>query len=553
VKHSVVLAIIDALLSERFSSLELPKGPRGFRGKPGHDFVLQDHIEEVTELIGVLFDGNKESFKLNFNDLTPEDKEELTLKFESLSIEEIKSLRGPRGQKGKSGRFVFEDHQYDIDLLLQDYIKTLDLNLKYEDLKPEQKEELKLTFDKLTTSERIEIKGEIGAKGPRGKTGIEGLSTYQIWSQCNTGTELDFLNSLIGLTGENGERGDQGPRGQRGKVGTTGNSAYQVWLEDNKGTEEDYRLSIIGPKGEIGNRGARGPVGPMGLNAPKAKDGKDGIDAPRIVDVELEKSGKDKIAFIFKFSDGSEIETGDVSIPTIQQLAYSIVSSGGGGGGLSSINVSDGITNLDTAEILFNGATVVNNAGVAEVTIDTNCITAADEGATITNCVKTFDFIGADVTAETCTTIADWPTMAAIDFIGTWEAVNPGLVKVRINSNALLPDVPCDASVYVTAAVKMDATGTALNALADSLANSNVIGIVENKPTPTTCDIRVGNITLSVFAGLDVTKQYYLSAITPGALLTTIPLNSGEVILKVGQPFSGTELLVDRGQATVRI
>ena len=73
------------------------------------------------------------------------------------------------------------------------------------------------------------------------------------------------------------------------------------------------------------------------------------------------------------------------------------------------------------------------------------------------------------------------------------------------------------------------------------------------KGTATTCNIRVTGVSLSVFAGLDVTKEYYLSASVAGQITTTIPTNSGEVVIRIGQPYSATEILVNKGQATVRV
>jgi len=128
--------------------------------------------------------------------------------------------------------------------------------------------------------------------------------------------------------------------------------------------------------------------------------------------------------------------------------------------------------------------------------------------------------------------------------------VDPSVVG---GANVVIADVPCESSVYVKAAVIMQASGIAKNALADSLANSNVIGIVESKSSTTLCNIRVIGVTPSVFTGLDVSKEYYLSDVIDGDIVTTIPITSGHVVLKVGQPFSDQEFLVSKGQRTVRL
>lgn len=121
------------------------------------------------------------------------------------------------------------------------------------------------------------------------------------------------------------------------------------------------------------------------------------------------------------------------------------------------------------------------------------------------------------------------------------------------SGNVVLANVPCEASVYVGAAVIMQNSGTAKNAIADSLANSNIIGIVESKPTTTTCNIRVLGVSEPIYSSLDVTKEYYLSDSVAGEITTAIPTASGSVMIKVGQPFSATEFLMIKGQPVVRL
>jgi len=107
--------------------------------------------------------------------------------------------------------------------------------------------------------------------------------------------------------------------------------------------------------------------------------------------------------------------------------------------------------------------------------------------------------------------------------------------------------------VAVGNAVRMNSGGTAINALADSTANANVIGVVESKSTSVLCNIRVLGVTEgAIFAGLDVTKKYFLSDSVAGTMVTTPPTASGSVILKIGQPFSATALLVLVGEGIVR-
>ena len=76
-----------------------------------------------------------------------------------------------------------------------------------------------------------------------GVQGIDGKSAYEIWLDLgNTGTEQDFIDSLIGDDGDAGNSGDDG------------DSAYEVWLAlGNTGTEQDFIDSLKGDDGEDGD------------------------------------------------------------------------------------------------------------------------------------------------------------------------------------------------------------------------------------------------------------------------------------------------------------
>lgn len=111
--------------------------------------------------------------------------------------------------------------------------------------------------------------------------------------------------------------------------------------------------------------------------------------------------------------------------------------------------------------------------------------------------------------------------------------------------------IPCEVSVYIGAAVILDG-GVAKLALADTLTNSFVRGIVEEKPTPTTCLIRYIGVTGTLFSGLDTDKQYFLSAVTPGEISVDVPVGSGEFIVPVGTAFDSTRFVVSIGNRMQR-
>ena len=125
--------------------------------------------------------------------------------------------------------------------------------------------------------------------------------------------------------------------------------------------------------------------------------------------------------------------------------------------------------------------------------------------------------------------------------------------QALINQNSgLVIEVDCDASVYVGAAVIMDNTGTAFNALADDISTSNVLGLVESKTSITRCKVRVSGATLTNFVGLDPSQEYFLSDTVAGDITTTAPTTTGHVVFRVGQPLSATRMVVDRILRVVR-
>lgn len=97
----------------------------------------------------------------------------------------------------------------------------------------------------------------IGTNGVDGTNGTNGQSAYELWiADGNTGTETDFLNSLVGADGIAGTNGADGVDGTNG---TDGQSAYEVWIADgNTGTESVFLSSIVGANGADGSDGQDG-------------------------------------------------------------------------------------------------------------------------------------------------------------------------------------------------------------------------------------------------------------------------------------------------------
>lgn len=145
-----------------------------------------------------------------------------------------------------------------------------------------------------------------GGEGPQGEPGIDGLTAYEI-AVANgfVGTEVEWLDSLEGPQGIQGEQGDQGPEGEQGAAGTDGLSAYEIAVANGfVGTIEEWLDSLEGPQGIQGEGGIsayevaviegfvgdeaawlaslvgeQGPQGIQGEDGPQGIQGEDGISA----------------------------------------------------------------------------------------------------------------------------------------------------------------------------------------------------------------------------------------------------------------------------------
>lgn len=127
-----------------------------------------------------------------------------------------------------------------------------------------------------------------------GQVGPEGKSAYQVWlANGNVGSQLDYLNSLIGAQGPKGDKGDQGEKGADGKnanainilgkvadqaslpTGADAGDAYlvgtNIFVSDGAENWEDLG-AFQGPKGDTGAAGPKGDKGDQGVKGDAGKD-----------------------------------------------------------------------------------------------------------------------------------------------------------------------------------------------------------------------------------------------------------------------------------------
>lgn len=122
--------------------------------------------------------------------------------------------------------------------------------------------------------------------------------------------------------------------------------------------------------------------------------------------------------------------------------------------------------------------------------------------------------------------------------------------SIATTPDLVLDAVPCDPTVIVTDWVIMQ-NGIAVKGSAQDLLSSNIIGLCESKLSSVSIRVRVLGVSQPIFTGLDESKEYNLQ-VDAGTMGTTAPTDSGQVVLKLGQPYNSTQFLVLKGNRILR-
>jgi len=105
-----------------------------------------------------------------------------------------------------------------------------------------------------------------GTEGPKGDPGDDGASAYEV-AVANgfSGSESDWLASLVGADGRDGLDGTSGDDGSDGLDGADGLSAYEIAVEHGfEGDEPSWLASLVGADGADGADGQDGAKGDPG-------------------------------------------------------------------------------------------------------------------------------------------------------------------------------------------------------------------------------------------------------------------------------------------------
>lgn len=495
---NIVIALINSLIEKRINAIDLTefrgtRGPRGFKGRQGEsgkDFVFSENKDEIDQVIQAYIDSIKENLSLSFDDLSEDQKDSLKLKIDDLSDDDLQLIRGPRGQRGKSGKSINWD---DVKSEVLDNLNKLygeekeSFKLKFSDLTDDDKDDLRLKFEHLTDENILELRGE---RGPRGQRGARGAK------------------------GEQGEKGEKGDKGDRGS---------------------------IGPRGLIGLTGLKGERGFSG------KDGRDGRDAPAIVQVRVNKvSGK--IRFVFVFSDGSEEETNLIELPSAQTFISQSVATSSGSGGAGALEFfSEGVSLGTFEKVDFLNANVqVDGTDSTKLNVDVkSCLPVLNEGITVSSCPKSIDFIGDSVQVLPEQVIANWATLSEVTDLATYGG-DPDNVKVVISGQAekLVKTFVAGEAIARLQPVRLSTSQEIFTSNKDTnYQEANVTGVAINSVGAG------GDVQVQFFGILDDPSFSFLASepvfLGSGSLQQNAPVASGEFITEVAQGLGAGSIFIN--------
>ena len=149
------------------------------------------------------YEEHKDKIKSELNTVIESERDNLKLKFDDLKEEEINSLVGPRGRDGRDGKdFSYEEHQDSIYKLLNEVVES-------------KKEELQLRIENLNEEELALI------TGPEGKSFIfdENKDHISILVEGFINEIKEDLKLKFNDLSEEEKLSLRGSRGQRGKEG----------------------------------------------------------------------------------------------------------------------------------------------------------------------------------------------------------------------------------------------------------------------------------------------------------------------------------------------
>ena len=294
-----------------------PMGPQGPAGEKGDAFKYEDFTpEQLEKLVGPQGPQGERGFSAYQAWKTLEGNEKGTVEE---FIESLKGEQGPRGEKGEKG------DKGEAGLSAYMLAKT------YDGFVGTMQEWLDTLVGPQGPEGPMGPQGEKGEKGDRGLQGENGLSAYMLAKTYDgfEGSLPEWLDSLKGPAGPQGPKGEPFKyedfteeqikeliRDIELGAGGLGKSAYEIAKEHGfKGTEEEWLESLKGPAGPQGEKGEVGPQGPAGEIGPKGEQGPEGPAGPQgEKGIGIENMGIEEGHLLIELTNGTILDAGELPV-----------------------------------------------------------------------------------------------------------------------------------------------------------------------------------------------------------------------------------------------
>jgi hypothetical protein len=278
--------------------------------------------------------------------------------------------------------------------------------------------------------------------------------------------------------------------------------------------------------------------GVQGVKGERGYQGDPGKDAPIVIQVRIRKD-RNRIKFIFTYSDGSENETNYITLPditTIIQQSVVASSSGGAGGELEFFNDGVSLGTFEKVDFL-NGNVTPDPIDPTKLNVNLKTkLPILDEGVLVTEYPEEIDFVGANVQILPEQVIANWNTLDEVTDLATFGG-NPNKVTVKIEGEAerLTKVFTAGESIAKLDLVRLTSSSQIFKSVNNvDYENANVIGIALNSGnTGNDIEVQLFGVVDDPLFTFTANEPLFLNSLS--APSETAPNTSGQFITEIGQ------------------
>lgn len=166
-------------------------------------------------------------------------------------------------------------------------------------------------------------------------------------------------------------------------------------------------------------------------------------------------------------------------------------------------------------------------------------------------CCTTLVLTNEIVVTKNIQQVVQFPVTAPIEITSINQGI-PGPPGPAGPSGQILAGVTCESATAVGDVVIMS-SGVAIRAICTSYEAGSFAAVIISKESSTSCTLQFSDLTPAIYSGLIENQTYYLSDSVLGGITPSLPDNSGDIDIIVGQAFSNTRLIIRKQILSARI